>query len=225
VGSAKVHTLGIDLGQATSHTAIVLLADASTTNPVYEIVHTQRFPLATPYTTVIARIVEPLGRPPLLGSTSVAVDATGVGAAVLEQLTPRLPAGTRCHPIVITSGSTVSRNGATTTVPKENLITTIQLLFEHHRIRIAEHTVATGELIDELSNYTISLSAAGRVTYRPGQTSGHDDLVLALALAAWTAEHKKPPRLISHVPRGTIPTLDHATLRAMGHIPWPADEW
>ena len=55
-----------------------------------------------------------------------------------------------------------------------------------------------------------------RASYRPAQSGGHDDLVLALGLAAWTAEHTSSGTLTSHVPRGRTPLLSDDTLRAMG---------
>jgi hypothetical protein len=218
------YTVGVDLGQAHSHTAIVLLAHPITADPIYQVIHTQRFPLGTPYTAIVERILARLVKAPLTGRTTLAVDAGGPGTAVLEQLTPRLPAGTRCYPITITGGTTVASTDTGTTVPKEDLISLTQILFEQRRIRIAQDTRATPELVDELTNYTITLGPGGRATYGPAQANGHDDLVLALSLAAWTAEHKKRPRpMTSHVPRGTIPTLSFDTLAAMRGSNLPND--
>jgi hypothetical protein len=224
--TTTLYTLGVDLGQAHDHTALVLLAHPAGAEPVYQVVHAQRFPLGTPYTQIVERILAPLAEPPLTGRTTLAVDAAGPGTAVLEQLTPRLPRGTRSYAITITGGTTATTTETGITVPKTDLITTTQLLFEQRRVGIAERTSGAADLIDELSAYTVTLSAGGHASYHPAQPSGHDDLVLALALACWTAEHKKPPRpLRSYVPRQTIPTLAFDTLNGMRGTTWPNDPY
>jgi hypothetical protein len=211
-----IFTLGVDLGQAGSYSAVVLLEHENVADPIYMLVHAQRFPLGTTFIEIVDRIVAPLAAPPLLGHTTVAVDAGGTGAPVLEQLKPRLPRGTSCRAIELTAGSSVHSAKGKTTVPKSDVIATTQILFQNQRIRIADGIPAARELADELRSYTITLNENGRASYRPAQSGGHDDLVLALGLAAWTAEHTSSGTLTSHVPRGRIPLLSDDTLRAMG---------
>jgi hypothetical protein len=210
-------TLGVDLGQARSYSAVVLLAHERVPDPIYTLVHAQRFPLGTSFSEIVNRIVAPLQAPPLLGHTTVAVDAGGIGAPVLEQLKPRLPRGTPCRAIELTAGHSVNTAKGKTTVPKSDLIATTQILFQNHRIRIAADIPAAAELAEELRSYTITINENGHPTYRPAQNGGHDDLVLALGLAAWTAEHiRGGTTLTSYVPRGEIPLLSSDTRGALG---------
>jgi hypothetical protein len=210
-------TLGVDLGQARSYSAVVLLAHERAPDPIYTLVHAQRFPLGTSFSEIVDRIAAPLAAPPLLGRTTVAVDAGGIGAPVLEQLRPRLPRGTSCRAIELTAGSSVHTAKGKTTVPKSDLIATTQILFQNRRTRIAAGSPAADELAEELRSYTITINENGHPTYRPAQDGGHDDLVLALGLAAWTAEHTRGGTTFTiHVPRGEIPLLSDDTRRAMG---------
>jgi hypothetical protein len=212
-----IFTLGVDLGQARSYSAVVLLAHERGRDPIYTLVHAQRFPLGTSFSDIVDRIVAPLAAPPLLGRTTVAVDAGGIGAPVLEQLKPRLPPGTPCRAIELTGGSSVHTAKGKTTVPKSDVIATTQILFQNHRIRIAAGTPAAAELTEELRSFTITINENGHPTYRPAQDGGHDDLVLALGLAAWTAKHIGGGNTITtYLSRVEIPVLSEETRQAMG---------
>ena len=210
-------TLGVDLGQAHNYSAVVLLEHERVPDAIYTLVHAQRFPLGTAFSEIVDRIVTPLAAPPLLGRTTVAVDAGGIGAPVLEQLKPRLPRGMTCRAIVLTGGSNVNTANGKITVPKSDVIATTQILFQNQRIRIATGIPAAAELAEELRSYTITINENGHPTYKPAQDGGHDDLVLALGLAAWTAEHiRGGMTLKSYVPRGDIRVLSDDTRRALG---------
>jgi hypothetical protein len=212
-----IFTLGVDLGQARNFSAVVLLEHERVPEPVYTVVHAQRFPLGTSFGEIVDRIVAPLASPPLLGRTAVAVDAGGIGAPVLEQFRDRLPRRTPCRAIELTAGSNVHTAKGKTTVPKTDLIATTQILFQNQRIRIAAGSPAAHELAEELRSYTVTIHENGHMSYRPAQSGGHDDLVLALGLAAWTAEHTRAGATPTiHVARGDIPLLSDDTLRAMG---------
>jgi hypothetical protein len=154
--------------------------------------------------------------PPLLGRTTIAVDARGIGAPVIEQLKLQLPRGSHCRAIELTAGSSVHTAKGKTTVPKSDVIATTQILFQNHRIRIAAGAPAANELAEELRSYTVTINENGHPTYRHAQHGGHDDLVLALGLAAWTAEHTRirtPAKV--YVPSVDIPHLSETTRRAM----------
>jgi hypothetical protein len=214
------YTLGVDLGQARSYTAIVLLAHETVDHPTYDAIHLQRFPLGTAYPEIVDRIVTPLETAPLRGNTIVAVDAGSVGAPVLDLLRPRLPRGIRLRPIEITGGKEVNTVNGKTTVPKSAIIATTQILFQNHRIRIAASCPAAPDLAEELRSYTITINDNGHPTYRAAHNDGNDDPILALGLAAWTAENTSRGNVFTtYVPRGIIPTLNADTRAAMGYGP------
>src|SRR5262249_48005839 len=160
--------------------------------PIYRIRGLHRFPLQTPYTHIPKALEPRLTREPLAARTSLAIDATGVGAPVVDTFRDQLPA-VRSYAITITSGSTVPGDHHNPHVPKEDLISTTSILLEKGRLRIAANMRNTQTLIDELLAFRRATTPRGRDTY--GAANGdHDDLVLALSLALWTAANRRPPR-------------------------------
>jgi hypothetical protein len=214
--------VGVDLGQEHDYSAVVALEYPVRGERTYVVRHAQRFPLGTRYTDVVDRIRVPLTQPPLLGRTMLAIDATGLGAPIVEQIEDKIPS-TRCHAIVITSGDTDSDAGGRVRVPKRDLVTTTAVLLQNGRLRIATGLDATAELVDELLDYRRRISDAGHDSYGPSSSTGHDDLLIALSLACWAAEKRGPGRpLVTGKPHlNEIPILSTETRRAMGgYDPW-----
>jgi hypothetical protein len=210
------YTLGVDFGQAQNHTALVLLAHEPVADPVYEVVHIQRFKLGTPWEEMVDRIGAMLETAPLRGNTTVAGDAGGVGAPVLDMLVKRLPRGTRLRRIQTTRGTNVNDGTPKITVPKRDIVATTQILFQNHRIRIAASCPAAHDLVEELRSYTVTINADGHPTYKPAHGGVHDDLVSALCLAAWTAENTGHGNTFTTcLPRFDIDPLSDQTRDAM----------
>lgn len=201
------YVLGVDLGQTSDPTAVVLLEHPPGREPVYHVRFAYRFPLGTSYPHLAERIDNRVNTPPLLGRTRVAIDATGVGPPVVDLLRQRLTRGTRCYAITITAGTNVGGEGTRLTIPKRDLVTTTQVLLQQRRLRIAPDLPDATTLVDELLAFRVTISEAGHDSYSAWRERDHDDLVLALCLASWTAENKPAPHRISvSVPRGRIPT-------------------
>ncbi len=202
------YMLGIDVGQANDPTALALLEHDRSRERVYRLRALYRFPLGTPYTQLTHPISKRLAEPPLSGRTRLAIDATGVGAPVIDlfrQQLPRVP----LYAITITGGNALTGSCQNPHVPKRDLISTTIVILEQRRLRIALSLPETDTLINELHDYRRTTSDTGHESYSAAAGS-HDDLVLALSLALWTAEHKplpQPYRRIS-VPQGRLPTID-----------------
>lgn len=210
------YAIGIDIGQINDPTAVVVLQfETLTRELVYQLVHAQRFPLGTNYLDVVERLATRIGAPPMQGHTTVAIDATGVGKPIVDLIRPKLPRNARLHAIWITGGINVGHENGKTTVPKRDLITTTQLLLQNERLRIAPDSIDAEALIQELVNYRVTITDAGNDTYSPWRERDHDDLVLALAIAAWTAENHPYRPARTFVSRGEIPVLSSRTLAAM----------
>ncbi len=170
--------IGVDLGQKRDHSAIVVVEN----NPVPAgllVRRAERIPLGTAYPKVADRIRALTHEHPFFGRCALVVDATGVGAPVVDML--REP-GLACDltAVTITGGERESRRGYQLfSVPKRDLISGVQLALEKGRLRIAGRMQQAGSLIAELT------------AMQMGEPSGeHDDLVLALALACWRARRK-----------------------------------
>ena len=87
-------------------------------------------------------------------------------------------------------------------VPKRDLVSTLDVLFQSERLRIAEDLEAAPIFVNELLNFRrkVDLKTA-HDSYEAWRESIHDDLVLAVAMACWYGEH--PPlsrKLVLHRP-------------------------
>ena len=182
------------------------------TAPVYEhhyaARHLERLPIGTPYPAQVARVKEIHDRLKDEGhEVKLVVDQTGVGRPVVDMLT-----GVQLSPIAITitGGDSVPREGRAWRVPKRDLVSTVAVLLQSERLKIARGLKEAQTLTDELLAFKVSITTTGHDRY--GNDVGmwrenpHDDLVLAVALAAWHGENA--------VPQTQIPTARvHRTAR------------
>jgi len=130
----------------------------------------------------------PRERRPLL-----VADATGVGPPVIDMFRA---AGLDPIAVTITGGHTASRvDRRTWHVPKRDLISVVQLLLQSGRLRFAARIPEAAILRQELRNFRVRITAAANETYTAWRENEHDDTVLALALACWTAERGLPRQL------------------------------
>jgi hypothetical protein len=152
--------------------------------------HLQRFPLGTPYPAVVQAVVSLLGNVQL-SDPSLAVDQTGVGRAVVDMLADALRGQVSClfFPITITAGHAVTGGEMDSLhVPKKELVGTLQLLFQTRRLQVARTLPDAAVLVKELENFRVKITAARNETFASWREGQHDDLVLAVALAAWLGE-------------------------------------
>lgn len=184
--------VGLDLGQSSDPSALVIAEKRSACPPSYDVRHAQRWPLDTSYVDVVADVGALTRDPSLVGGCSLVADATGVGAPVLDQFRR---AGLKPAGVTITAGTTVTvePNGRDARVPKRDLIATVAVLLEGRRLRIAGSLPLAGLLVRELGTFRRRVSPAGNELYASWRENEHDDLVLALAVGVWYAEHGPKP--------------------------------
>ncbi len=150
------------------------------------------FPLGTPYADVIAHITElaqELRALPGVSGVDLAVDATGGGIPVVEYLRAARPE-CRINAVTITGGGVPTSTGSSYSIPKRDLIARLQLMLEQDALRIGDHLPALGELRQQMRDFRLSYSRTGHDQYS-ARSGTHDDLILALCLAAWKSW--KPP--------------------------------
>jgi hypothetical protein len=230
--------VGLDLGQTTDYSALAVLerpaeADPAGTDPVYALRHLQRFALGTPYTAIVSSVAALTAGPPFVSHTWLLVDQTGVGRAVVDMLRQAVQK-TYLVPITITAGHAVTKEADRSFhVPKKELVTCMQLLFENRRLRIARSLPEADTLVRELQHFQVKITLAAHETFGTWREGLHDDLVLAVALASWYAERHKPwPKdaigyggrsLFADAPEGVFPPgwLDGSIADALdGVIRW-----
>jgi hypothetical protein len=211
---AQNYFVGLDLGQAQDFTALAVLArsfvlpgDPSALRRCsFALRHLQRFPLGTHYSEVLGTLVKLLQAPPLVGAF-VVVDQTGVGRAVVDTLADGLRNRVTCLfcPVTITTGQEVTTGlGGSLRVPKKELVGILQVLLQNRRLQVARKLPEAQLLLRELENFrmkVINLRPESLETWREGH---HDDLVLAVALAAWVGEQVLPPVATPAVPQRLV---------------------
>jgi hypothetical protein len=184
---------GLDLGQAKDYSALAIAeTEGQTKDRVYLIRHLQRWALQTSYPTICADTTSMLKREPLISARLIA-DATGVGRPVVDLLKQGF-SSRRLHAVSITGGNTENKeeqpDGSTYwNVPKRILVSTIQVLLQTQRLKIAPELAEAPTLARELQNFQVKITDSAQDTYGAWREGAHDDLVLAVALACWAAKH------------------------------------
>ena len=128
---------------------------------------------------------------PRAGRSVVVADTTGVGLPVFEMLGAAGVTGLKG--VTIHSGDAVTRDGPISRVPKRDLVSTLQVLFQSGRLQIADGLPEGRVLRHELQSFKAKINiATGHDSYEAWREGDHDDLVLSLAMAAWYAETHPP---------------------------------
>jgi len=214
------HFVGLDLGQARDFSALADIersevaagVDGGTREAVaerrYRLRFLERLDLGTPYPQVVARAASVCAKLAPVARVArevpeLVVDATGVGRVVVDLL--RWPARRTALadrapyalvPVTITSGDRVSLVEGFFRVPKRELVSALVVLLQSGSLAIASGLPLADALMSELLNFRMSVSAAGNDTYGNWREAKNDDLVLAVALAAWRASLSDAPPVL-----------------------------
>lgn len=201
------NVVGLDLGRQTDFSALALLQwrveRGVTARPVYQVPTLKRWALGTPYLDIARSVVKFLQTPPLsVTSCQLVIDATGVGSAVCEMLKEEIrAAGIKkdMAQVIITAGSAVTMApDGFWHVAKKQLVSVLQVLLGQRRLQIAD--VPEAKTLDrELRTFTVKITDSANETFESWRERDHDDLVLAIALAAWKSE--RAPRGNSVIPQ------------------------
>jgi hypothetical protein len=183
--------IGLDLGQAADFTALAALERQPSGG--LDLRHLDRV-RGVSYPKVVENVVRLLALPDLRGA-ALAVDQTGVGRAVLDMLRAALPNTNRVLGVTITSGLRVTAGDPDcVNLPKKDLVTTAQVLFQSGRLKVARELALADVLVRELLAFKVRITTHANETFSSDWREGqHDDLVFALALAGWLAEHEVEP--------------------------------
>jgi hypothetical protein len=190
----SLYFAGLDLGQSKDFTALAIAeTEGLISQRVCAIRHLQRWPLGTSYPTICADVVKMLRSAPLL-TAPLMIDATGVGRPVMDIFKQEMRSR-RLFPVTITGGDAeieADEDGLKCwRVPKRILVSTVAVLLQSSRLKIAASLPDAITLQHELENFQVKITGAGNDTYGAWREGAHDDLVLAVALACWGALNKK----------------------------------
>jgi hypothetical protein len=156
----------------------------------YAVRHLARFPPGTPYAQVVEALRKVFADEPVKGG-SLAIDQTGVGQPVFESVRDA-KTGASVYGLTVTAGHAAApdeRGGWL--VPKKDLAGVLQVLLQEKRLKVAPALEEAATLASELQQFQLKSipldPSAVEWRERP-----HDDLVLAVAAAAWRAERQAP---------------------------------
>jgi hypothetical protein len=188
--------VGIDLGQVTDFTAIVVLEVTHGPSPTYDCPHLERVALGTPYPVQVDRIVELIADLREMGEVRVLVDATGVGRPVVDALRPHIG---KLTAVTITGGNSVSaKKKGEICIPKRDLVSAVKLALQAGSLRIGRDLPEAEILVRELLAFEAKITTTSHDQYEAAswREGEHDDLVLALAMAVWQLTAGPRVRLI-----------------------------
>lgn len=189
--SLPLYFVGLDLGPAQDPTGLSILERAPIQSgddlPVYSVRYLQRFHPGTPYHALAAEVRNVLARPPLDKSWVILiVDKTGCGGPVTELFRSLFPC---MAAVTITAGQEAGYGPEGFTVPKVDLAATVQVLLQGRRLRVAQSLPEAPLLLEELQSFKVKVNiAASNESFEAWRERAGDDLVLAVALAAWFGE-------------------------------------
>jgi hypothetical protein len=193
--------VGVDLAQTNDFTAIAVLERLThQARAAYHVRHLERLPRMTPYPEQVARVSRVMTRLEDARSLSLrpgppatlVIDQTGVGRAVADLLRQ---AGYRSLLAVTIHGgdaTLMTTDGAK--VPKRELVSVLQVLLQTGRLQVAASLPEAKTLAREMLAFKVTIGDTGHDAYsNDARVSDHDDLVLAVALAAWAGENRQQP--------------------------------
>jgi hypothetical protein len=152
---------------------------------------TARCPCGTAYPAIVQSVKELMERPELGPLPQLAIDATGVGRAIVDMVIDADIAAD-ISPVTITGGNADFRRECwhghyglpAYSVAKLHLIGTVQAALSSGRLKIAPKLAFAEILRKELLQYRVKLTAAANETFE-AREGANDDLLLATAIAVW----------------------------------------
>lgn len=216
-------TVGVDLGQAADHSALVVVEHVLRWPPnltrgryggrrdliwEFHVRAVKRWPLGTTYVNVVDDCCRVMQTDPLSDSGRLFYDGTGVGRAVGElfdqsfsrsEIPVHLPA-----PVTFTQQS------------KANMVSTLLVAIERGRLRIADSVLLGAVLESELRGFRQKINPGGSTSYDiPRTGEGHGDIATATALMValchgeWVPGVRQTLRCIDFPTGYMVPTDGH----------------
>jgi hypothetical protein len=205
--------LGVDLGQRQDPTALAAVERViqrgpevcpATFQPVtqvyYRVRGLRRLKLGTPYPQIVAEVAAVARTVAAQGPTTLVVDATGVGAPVVDLLRGEIDSTIPLIPVIFTGGDTARFDNGVFRVPKKDLVHGLIVLFENQRLRLLDDHPEARALINELGNMRVKISGESHASFEAWRQNQHDDMVFALALACWRGRWSEPKNLAGSKP-------------------------
>jgi len=205
LAEAVWYFVGLDLGQSLDHSALAGVERADLTldeidhmtyerlkERRYRVRFLERVALGTPYPNVVERVRAVVRAKPLVGQCTLVMDATGVGAPVVDMLRVA-QLGCRIEPVILTGGEWASQAEGVWCVPKQDLVAGLRVMLEKRELGLPAKLGASRLLVKELAEMESWQGGRGGLKFGARREGAHDDLVMASALACWQARRRDPP--------------------------------
>lgn len=192
---ASDYIVGLDLGKSADYTALTGLEIqyTQTEDPkdaTFICRHLERLKLGVSYPDQVEHVRRVCLREPLLSHRpTLAIDQTGVGAAVVD-LFKRAEINADLRPILIHGGNEITTEHGVYHVPKRELVGTAQVVLSTGKLIFSGHFTLKEVLIQELQNFQVKISDSGFDSYE-ARSGLHDDLVLSLSMALWMGRRRR----------------------------------
>jgi hypothetical protein len=195
--------LGIDLAQSLDFTALVLVEARQHMRvggfrsghkpygpPEYWVTDALKLAKMTPYPVQSRIIDERARREVMVKAGEVIMDRSGVGRPIYDLLkeakTPNLCGVT----ITPGEGEPQREGGYDWRAPKIRIVQALDVCINDGSLKISEEMPLAEELRHQIESYQATYSGRGTLMFDAAGT-GHDDLVMALALALWAATKRR----------------------------------
>lgn len=185
-----LYYMGLDLGQVKDYTALTIIERPPGIPFNYHVRALKRFPIGTSYPDIVAKINDVTKHPDVQPNLLV-LDATGVGAPIADMFRQK---NLYFIPVIITGADKVNIGQGVLRVPKRDLVSTLQVLLQTEKLKIAGSLSESQTLVEELLNFQVKISVTGHDSYGAWREGTHDDLILATSLACWASEKKLLPK-------------------------------
>lgn len=175
---------GVELGMAHQFTAVSILEQDGDSYTLREL---NRYPLRTRYSRIAKDVRAAREAVIRQGSEYVIViDETGTGPEVSSLFSDD---GDDIQSITISAGSEVKQAGWRASVPRRNIIQSVQLPLQEGNLKFAQGLSYKDVFLAELASFKMkpaSVDTSSFDTWREGEL---DDLVLAVCLPIWASKN------------------------------------
>ena len=153
--------------------------------------HLYRWPLLTPYPTIVADVVRVLASGRVPRPVTLLCDGTGPGVAIVD-LFDATPVRPQPIAVVVTTGyQTTQLRAREIHTPKKDLVLHVGAAGDDRpaRLILGPRLPFFDAVKKELESFSAETNpVSGHITYEAYREQDHDDLVFALALGVWYGE-------------------------------------
>lgn len=171
----------------------------------FALVYQERFN-GRAYPWIVQHVQKLMRSPELNAKAKLVVDSTGVGRPVYQMLRDAHlePVGLTIH-----GGDQVTWAGGIARVPKRDLVGAVQVILQSDRLAFANGLPHLEVLKAELQNFRVKIDpVTSHDSYAAWREGDHDDMVLALAVAAWYAQAEHLWQPVGYPSRGSVTYAD-----------------